>query len=733
VGKAAAGRGVVLVLCAVIAVLFGTPGAASAVVLPPGTPTNLVATADDGAVYLAWSAPTNDGGAPITGYRVTDSAGQTVVAPCGMCTSVYFSGLTDGIQYSFMVVADNAAGYASTVPAVSRVVTPVALSEPQDSQPENVSAAVDGQSATVTWQPPSNTNGLPIDRYLITISDVSLTNKAGAVYYAGWQYACGTCTSATINGLTAGDTYEFEVNAHNQGAQGIYGVYGLAAMSNRVVPTNSSCTPGTVCLSVDGNSDQGPIAWRADGFLHGLQFTQGFQGGALTYAYRGPDPSLIQALNPRAWRVDGCETPWASAPECQWVAGNTTASITNLLSDDYFSKTYSPQAKGMRPPWECWSCYEADVKSIVTSAGSQNVAPPFNQVEPTTSVYWDLQNEPGFGLGPHQAGTTSLYLQQFLNAYQTIKAIDGSIQVVLPSLSDFIDTPIEAGGLNDPHVLGFDSVIPYAVAHGMNIAALSWHANGGLFDDSPTVLPYEVSELKYLESEYGIPGPPKLFVNEYDPQFAHLLPGWSAGWIAALESAKVEQANRACWVEKAGITQQGQTYDECRNGSVDGLFTSTLDTSLRINGLADQPLQPQANYWVYRFYAAMTGDVLTSSTSDNTLTALATKNDASQTLDILLGRHKSCTRAVNVDCTTQNAPETGAIPTPPPAPVTIAVTYPYTATSVTASIADIPNRRGPVLQPIPEQQVLPVTNGTVTITLPAVADGDAYSISLTHS
>lgn len=719
----------------VFALALAWPGVAAALVRPPGTPANVTITADDAAVYLSWAAPSDNGGAPIDSYKVMSTGGQTVIANCGQCTSVYFSGLTNGTSYVFTIAAHNSAGY-STVPATSPSATPHAPSEPQDSAPQNVTAVANGQSATVSWQPPANTNGLPIDRYMVQINDMTLTNKSGNVYYAGWQYACGTCTTTTINGLTAGDTYRFFVYAHNQSTYDTYSQAGVS--STDVTASDLTCTSGQVCLSVNGSGNNGLIAWRADGFLQGSLFTSNTQGGTTTYTYHGPDTSLIQALKPTAWRTAGCvdPLPWpvGSFPECQWIASITSASLTNVLSNDYSAETDSSQIGGMTPPWECWTCYQSDVQGIVTNPGPQNVAPAaFDQAEPATSVYWDIQNEPGFDLGPNQGGTTSLYLQQFLKAYQTIQAINPNIQMVMPSLSDFIDTPIEAGGLNDPHILGFDSFIPYAVSNGIKVGALSWHANGGLFDDTPTVLPYEVAELKYLESEYGMTGSPKTFVNEYDPQFANLVPGWSAGWISALESAGVDQANRACWIEKTGITEAGQSYSECGYGSVDGLFTSTLDTPSSTNGLTDAPSQPDANYWVYRFYAGMTGNLLPTTTSDNTVTALATNDSSTQTMSILLGRHKSCTPSVNVDCTTTLAPETAAIPTPPSTPVSVSVAYPYSATSVTASIADVPNQRGPVSQPVAQQQTLPVVNGTVTISLPAVSDGDAYTISLTHS
>ncbi|MBV9096789.1 MAG: hypothetical protein JO079_01915, partial [Frankiaceae bacterium] len=314
------------------------------------------------------------------------------------------------------------------------------------------------------------------------------------------------------------------------------------------------------------------------------------------------------------------------------------------------------------------------------------------------------------------------YLHQLLTAYQTVKATVPNAKFVLPSLDDLTDTTIGGpDGAVNPHVLTFDELLPFLVAHGITPDAFSWHENGGLFETNPAVFQSQLDKFRWLESEYGMTTSPKIFVNEYDPAYANLLPGWSAGWIAALEQAKVDQANRACWQEVSGTT----SYSECAKGSLDGLFTPTLD--------GQQSEQPQANYWVYRFYAGMQGNVLNTSTSDNTVTALATNDATAQTISLLVGRHKSCTVAVNPDCTTVNAPEVGAIPTPAPAPVSIAVNYPYAVSTVTATISDIPNVRGAMAQPVATTMSLPVVNGVVTVPLSAVADGDAYTVTLTHA
>src|SRR5207244_3202867 len=50
---------------------------------PPGAPQGLVATAGDATVTLTWSAPSSNGGSPITNYRIyrgTASGGETLKA-----------------------------------------------------------------------------------------------------------------------------------------------------------------------------------------------------------------------------------------------------------------------------------------------------------------------------------------------------------------------------------------------------------------------------------------------------------------------------------------------------------------------------------------------------------------------------------------------------------------------------------------------------------------------------
>ena len=72
---------------------------------PPGAPTGLTATPENGEVALSWAAPASDGGAPVTSYRVYDStvAGFTPGTPVKSSTgtSATVTGLANGTTYYF--------------------------------------------------------------------------------------------------------------------------------------------------------------------------------------------------------------------------------------------------------------------------------------------------------------------------------------------------------------------------------------------------------------------------------------------------------------------------------------------------------------------------------------------------------------------------------------------------------------------------------------------------------
>ncbi len=90
----------------------------------PGAPTLVSAIAYDSMVTVNWTAPTSDGGGPITGYTVSSPSmpGGPNCTATGSETSCNVTGLTNGTSYTFSVTATNSAGTGSASGVSSSVV-----------------------------------------------------------------------------------------------------------------------------------------------------------------------------------------------------------------------------------------------------------------------------------------------------------------------------------------------------------------------------------------------------------------------------------------------------------------------------------------------------------------------------------------------------------------------------------------------------------------------------------
>lgn len=86
----------------------------------PGAPTIGTATAGNGTVTVAFTAPASDGGAPITGYKVTLNNGDIAT---GTSSPITVTGQANGIPKTAVVQALNSIGYGPAS-ATSNSVTP---------------------------------------------------------------------------------------------------------------------------------------------------------------------------------------------------------------------------------------------------------------------------------------------------------------------------------------------------------------------------------------------------------------------------------------------------------------------------------------------------------------------------------------------------------------------------------------------------------------------------------
>ena len=182
----------------VVTLRCGLPGA-------PGKPT--AAAGDTGAVIM-WTAPAEDVGAGVTGYTVTASpGGQTCTTAALSCT---VAGLTNGVAYTFAVVAKSGVGSGPASDA-SNAVTPFGL----PGSPGALTATAGDGSVALGWAAPASDGGSPITGYQVTVTPGSVVTATG--------------TGVTVSGLANGTAYSFTVAAMN--ARGVGQVAGPVTAS----------------------------------------------------------------------------------------------------------------------------------------------------------------------------------------------------------------------------------------------------------------------------------------------------------------------------------------------------------------------------------------------------------------------------------------------------------------------------------------------------------------------
>src|SRR5438034_217166 len=160
----------------------------------PSPPTGLAATAvSSSQINLTWTAPTDNGGSAITGYKIERSTDggttwTTLVANTGNTPTTYSdTGLAHTTNYTYRVSAINSIGTSSvsgTVSATTLIATP--------SPPTGLTAtAASSSQVSLTWTAPTDNGGSAITGYKIERSTdgstrttlVANTANTTATYY----------------------------------------------------------------------------------------------------------------------------------------------------------------------------------------------------------------------------------------------------------------------------------------------------------------------------------------------------------------------------------------------------------------------------------------------------------------------------------------------------------------------------------------------------------------------
>jgi titin len=185
---------------------------------------------------LSWDGPNNNGGSPVTGYRIDrsmysnfpdvqnvpnfNSTFYVSDSTRNFSISKFSSELTSTGNYYFRVAAMNLAGTGTP--------SSFTLSKTTPSAPTGLSSLVGDAAVTLNYLPPSSNGGLIIDHVSVEKSlSSSFASTTGSLHVANYQ-------PITLTGLTPNVTHYFRIRAHNASGYGPYSST-VSAMPNKPI------------------------------------------------------------------------------------------------------------------------------------------------------------------------------------------------------------------------------------------------------------------------------------------------------------------------------------------------------------------------------------------------------------------------------------------------------------------------------------------------------------------
>ncbi|MCD0443097.1 hypothetical protein LO763_05575 [Glycomyces sp. A-F 0318] len=228
--------------------------------------------------------------------------------------------------------------------------------------------------------------------------------------------------------------------------------------------------------------------------------------------------------------------------------------------------------------WQGWADWEQKVTTMVNARLAETGL---------TNVHgWELWNEPDW-TWDSAAGS---FNSGWERTYDLVESLDPVTPIVGPSWAQY----------HHDRMLSF---MTHAKNTGTVPDVIVWHElddmNWDAFDD-------HVADYRAIESSLGI-SPRPIAINEYNSYGQMDIPSVALHWMSVFERHGAREAHRAYWFEA---------------GTFDGLFTLQN--------------QPTASYWLYRWYGAMTGNIV-KTTPNSWLDGVASYDSSRKTVNVLFG------------------------------------------------------------------------------------------------
>jgi len=357
---------------------------------------------------------------------------------------------------------------------------------------------------------------------------------------------------------------------------------------------------------VDVATVDGPVTWRASGFLFGLSDA-------------APADALIDPTRPQMFRT----APFYDGLNPYPRMRARTATIVRVIG------LTSDPVPGEGGDYSAWEQHVRDVVNAADTAGQ--------------SYQYDIWNEPDLTPWP-AAWPDARFLETWRRGVAQVRALHADAVIVGPSVSFFDLTAMQA-------------FLNFAVANGVVPDILSWHEFGpwaGI--PPPDQIPVHVQSIRDYTNGFVN----RFQINEWMGLDQRYRPGVALWFFANLERANVENAERSCWNDECFDTSLGglltpttlqprsvwwahKAYGDLAGQRVAVTPSAALDgvASVDVNSLvvgvgnhADSAVTPQLNILAMPGALAGCAHVTAqaiSNTEDQPLVQLATAVDENRT------------------------------------------------------------------------------------------------------
>jgi len=251
----------------------GPASATATVAMPASVPTapqNLVVTSvSSGQATLSWTAPSDNGGAPVydywVQYKVTgqpDTSYRTFTDGVSAATTMTITGLTNGTSYTFRAFAQNTVGLGPS--ATSAPATPW----PQAAAPTRLTGTAGNSVVSLFWTAPALVAGQQILDYLVQYRAYTAGVPGAWTTINDGVSATARASLALANGIT----YDFRVAAITTGnVVGQFSATSLALkpFSPTALPTAPTGVRATRTAAGTVQFSWNPVAGNAGGVTSG--------------------------------------------------------------------------------------------------------------------------------------------------------------------------------------------------------------------------------------------------------------------------------------------------------------------------------------------------------------------------------------------------------------------------------------------------------------------------------